>query len=100
MSGRKIGEVTSYDVVRILQAEEDFIGLVVIAVFRRLERLDEVDVEITFGLCCWPVVWRTEKQVPVALYAAILPLDLILPDLVPSDVSRLIRSYGRKLVTV
>ena len=86
------GQMALDGVVEALQPEEHLIGLVVVAEPRRLERLDEVDVEIALGLCRRPVVRGTEEQVAIALNAAILPLDLVLPDLVAGDVGRSRRS--------
>jgi hypothetical protein len=56
-------------------------ALLVVAEPRRLERLDEVDVEIALGLRRRAVVRCTEEEVAIALDAAILPFDLVLPDL-------------------
>jgi uridylate kinase len=56
--------------------------LLLVAEARRLERLDEVDVEVALGLGGGPIVRGAEEQVAVAVDAAVLPLDLVLPDLV------------------
>jgi hypothetical protein len=65
-------------------------ALCLVAEARRLERLDEVDVEVALGLRRGPVVGGAEEQVAVALDAVILPLDLVLPDLVAGDVGGLV----------
>ena len=62
----------------------------VVAEPRRLERLDEIDVEVPLGLSRRPIVGRAEEEITVALDAPVLPLDLILPDLVAGDVGGLV----------
>jgi hypothetical protein len=63
---------------------------VLVAEARRLEGLDEVDVEVPRRLGRRPVVGRAEEQVADALDAALLPLDLVLPDLEAGDVGGLV----------
>ena len=79
--------------VPALQAEENFVALAVITETRGIVRLDEVDVEVALGLRRRAVVRCPEEEVTVALDAPILPFDLILPDLVTSNVARFVGSF-------
>jgi hypothetical protein len=72
---------------RPLRRKNTSSGLVLVAETRRLEGLDEVDVEVALGLGRGPIVRRAEEQVAVAFDAALLPLDLVLPDLEAGDVT-------------
>ena len=67
--------------VQAFQAEEDFIGQVVVRELALLERRDEVDVEVPLWLGCGPVVRCAKEQVADAIGTAFLPFDLVLPDL-------------------
>ena len=67
--------------VQAFQTEKDFIGQVVVCELAFLERRDEVDVEVPLGLGCGAIVRRTKEQVTDAIGTALLPFDLVLPDL-------------------
>ena len=72
--------------IQALQAEEDLISLGVIPEPRWFERLNEVDVEVSLRLGRRPIIRRPKKEIPAALDTALLPLDLVLPDLMPGHV--------------
>ena len=79
-------------VIQAFQPEEHLVRPGLAAETRRLKRLNEIDVEVAFGLRRRPIVRGAEKQIAVAIDAVILPLDLVLPDLMAGDVRRLVRA--------
>ena len=75
-------------VVAVLQLEEDLVRLLLILEVRRVERLQEIEIEITRGLRGRPLVGRAEEQVAAATGTSFPPFDLMFPDAVPGDVGR------------
>jgi hypothetical protein len=78
--------VAAEDVVEAFEAEENLVGLALVLEFRRVEGLDEVDIEVALRLGRRAVVGRAKEQVAVALGVPVLPFDLVLPDLLARDV--------------
>ena len=68
-------------VVHAGEAEEDFVRQAVVGELALLEGLDEIDVEVALGLRRGAVIRGTEEQIAHAFDAALLPLELVLPDL-------------------
>ena len=64
-----------------VRREEDLVRQVVVGELRLVEGLDEVNVEVALGLCRGPIVRRPEEQVAHAFDTALLPFELVLPDL-------------------
>ena len=80
-------------VVAVFQLEEDLVGLLLILEVGRVERLQEIEVEIARRLRRRPLVGSAEEQVAAATGAPLPPLDLMLPDAVARDVRRRIRIF-------
>ena len=68
------------------QLEEDLIGELLVLVMGRLERLQEVEVEVPRRLCGGPLVGGAEEEIAPAGDLVFPPLDLMFPDLVAPDV--------------
>jgi hypothetical protein len=68
-------------VVQAREPEEDFVRQAVVGELWLVEGLDEVDVEVAFGLRRGAVVRGAEEQIAHAFDATLLPLELVLPDL-------------------
>ena len=79
--------------VPVRQLEEDFIGELLVLEVRRLERLEEVEVEVPWRLGRGPLVGCAEEQVAPARDLVFPPLDLVFPNLVAPDVGRLIGQF-------
>ena len=60
-----------YRIIQSLQAEENFVCLVLVAEPWRLEWLNEVDVEVALWLGRRPIIGRTEEEVAVPVNAPI-----------------------------
>jgi hypothetical protein len=100
-SARRVGRQVALDiVVQALEAEEHLVRQVVRRGTSAVEGLDEVDVEVALGLGRGPVVRRAEEQVAHALDAALLPLDLVLPDLEAGDVGGLVAALHQRLMAL
>ena len=78
-------------IVEPLHPEEDLIGFVLVTEAGWLERLNEIDIEVTLGLGGRSIVGRTEEQIAVALYPVALPFYLVLPDLMAGDICVFVR---------
>ncbi len=81
-------------VVGARQVEEYLVRLLLVLEKRRVVGLDEVDVEIARRCCRRPFVRRSEEQISLARGFALAPFELVLPDLVPSNVG-----FVRALIT-
>ena len=68
------------------EAEEDFVGLFLVGVARRVKGLDEVEVELALGDGGGAVVGRAKEEVTEAASFAVQPFDFVLPDLEAGDV--------------
>ena len=68
------------------QAKEHFIGLLLVLEVRRIERLDEVEVEITGRHGCRALVGSAEEEISLSCRLVLQPFQLVLPDLVAGDV--------------
>ena len=68
------------------EAEEQLVGLLLVLEARRLERLQEVQVEIPRRHGGGAFVGRAEEQIAVARRLALRPGELVLPDLEAGDV--------------
>ena len=72
--------------VRVRQAQEQLVGLLLVLEVRRIEGLDEVEVEVPRRHRRGALVGRAEEQVALARGLALQPFELVLPDLVAGDV--------------
>ncbi len=72
--------------VRVGQAKEHFIGLLLVLEVRRIERLDEVEVEITGRYRRRALVGSAEEEISLSCCLVLQPFQLVLPDLVAGDV--------------
>src|SRR5271165_4511084 len=77
--------------IALLQLEEDLVRLLLIFEIRSVERLKEIEIEISWGLRGGPLVGRPEEKVATATGARFAPLDLVFPDSVSGDVGGSIR---------
>ena len=80
-------------VVAILQLEEDLVGLLLVLEVGRVERLQEIEIEVACGLRGRALVRSAEEQVPASARAPFPPLDLVLPNAIAGDVGRGIRVF-------
>src|SRR3954468_6001780 len=78
-------------VVAVLQLEEDLVGLLLILEIGRIERLQEIEIEIACGLRGRALVRSAEEQVPASAGTPFPPLDLVFPNAIAGDVGRGIR---------
>jgi hypothetical protein len=91
------GQVAPNVIVRLLQPQEHLVGLVVVLELRRLEGVDEVDVELTFRLRRGSLVGGAEEQVAGAFNTPVLPFQRVLPDQVAGDVGGFVGSLHQGL---
>ena len=77
--------------VAVFQLEEDLVCLLLVLEIRRVERLQEIEVEIAWRLRGRTLVGRPKEQIAAATGAPFPPLDLVFPDAVAGDVGRSIR---------
>ena len=75
------------------QLEEDLIGEFLILEVRRLERLEEVEVEVPWRLGRRTLVGCAEEQVASAGDLVFPPLDLVFPNLVATDVRCMVGQF-------
>ena len=68
------------------QLEEDFIGELLVLEVRRLERLEEVEIEVPWRLGSGPFVGCAEEQISPAGDLVFPPFDLVFPNLVAPNV--------------
>ena len=79
--------------VAMRQFEKDFIGELLVLEVRRLERLEEVEVEVPWRLRRRTLVGCAEEQVAPAGDLVVPPLDLVFPNLVAPDVGRQVGQF-------
>jgi hypothetical protein len=77
----------------VRQLEKDLVRELLVVEVRRLERLEEVEVEITRRLGRRAIVGCTEEEIAPASDLVFPPLDLVLPDLMTRDVRGLIDQF-------
>ena len=75
------------------QLEEHFIGELLVLEVRRLERLEEVEVEIPWRLGGGSFIGCAKEEVAPACDLVLSPFDLVFPNLVAPDVGRLIGAF-------
>src|SRR3990172_4846084 len=80
-------------IVPVLQLEEDLVGLLLILKVRCIERLKEIEIEVTRRLRGRALVCSAEEEVTAPAGAAFAPLGFVLPNAISRNVGRSIRIF-------